>query len=53
MVLPFGSKWDKEGETSAGLAQSSPANPRLKIKFLITTALTIIITTITYFVLSN
>ena len=53
LVLPFGNKWDTEGETQAGLAKSSPKNYTLRIKAQITTVITIILTAVAYFVIRN
>lgn len=52
-TLPFGNKWDAEGETAIGLAKSSPRKANLKIKLIITTILTIIITAIAYMAMES
>ena len=46
LVLPFGNKWDENGETTQGLAQSSPKITNLKLKFKVTTAIAVVLTII-------
>jgi predicted secreted protein len=52
-VLPFGNKWEEEGQTQAGLAKSAPKNASFKKKAKITTLITLVLTTVAYFVMSN
>lgn len=50
-VLPFGNEYEENPAT--GLANSSPVKAHLKVKALITTGITLIITLIVYFILSS
>lgn len=50
LILPFGNVWD---EPAQGMAASSPSNARLKLKFIISTIVTIIITLIVYYIMSK
>ena len=42
MVLPFGAK--PPDEVEPGMATSAPAKPRIALKFLITTAIALVVT---------
>jgi predicted secreted protein len=51
LALPFGNK--KEENPMLGHAKSAPKNPRVKLKMIIASILTSIITLIFYFVASS
>jgi predicted secreted protein len=51
MVLPFGNKITEKIEL--GCADSAPTKPRLAIKFLVTTIISIILTMITAHLIEN
>ena len=51
LALPFGNKWDEEGATNQGLAQSSPQIANLKQKFQATTAIAFALTIILYLIM--
>ncbi|WGF89172.1 DUF1467 family protein [Marinivivus vitaminiproducens] len=51
MVLPFGAQ--PPDEVEPGMADSAPAKPRIALKFAITTAITIVLTVIYYFIATS